>query len=78
MYHSYEQGVQIVHKTGFMKHPHVVFGVYPIVCCAGPIPEAFGALTNLTELDLRNNQLAGKPVAFVLGSLRFPARHLSR
>ena len=30
--------------------------------CAGPIPEALGALTNLMRLNLGNNQLAGDPL----------------
>lgn len=31
---------------------------------AGPIPEALGALPNLTELSLARNELTGKPVGF--------------
>lgn len=37
-----------------------------LVSRAGPIPEALGALTNLTELKLRCNQLKGAPVALLL------------
>lgn len=36
-----------------------------LLCDAGSIPETLGALTNLTELNLDDNQLAGIPAAIV-------------
>lgn len=37
-----------------------------LFCCAGPIPDALGALTNLAQLNLSDNQIKGKPVTFVV------------
>ena len=31
----------------------------------GPIPEALGALTNITKLNLGSNELTGKPVRVI-------------
>lgn len=36
----------------------------PLLCHAGPIPEAVGALTNLVDVNLNNNQLSGKALTF--------------
>ena len=43
----------------------------PLFPCSGPIPEALGALTKLTDLSLSDNQLTGKPGNFVLVRLFF-------
>lgn len=44
--------------------------------CTGPLPKALGALSNLTELNLDENQLTGKPVNYVCVRLFVPSTHL--
>ena len=56
---------------------HVCFWWLPqCICCTGPIPEALGALSNLTGLYLPSNQLTGEPEDFACIRLLVPPSHL--
>lgn len=68
---------QSYRRTAYLKHSRLFFELALLLFSwAGPLPEALGALTNLTALHLSNTQLSGKPGTLARVRLFVLVRHL--